>query len=91
MRAQVSNTRQLKAANVLARPTVVDLIAVADVQPVLGAKGQTGPKGMPHKPRESSRKAGVERPYIDPLSRLLDAAGAPTRPVMGLLAQPRAV
>jgi len=32
---------------------VVDLIAVADIQPILGAKG---PEGMPYEPGEGGRR-----------------------------------
>jgi hypothetical protein len=41
------------AANLLACLAVVDLIAVADIQPILGAKG---PEGVPYEPGEGGRR-----------------------------------
>src|SRR4051812_25933905 len=56
---------------------VVDPIAVADAEPVLGAKQ---PNRLLHQAREESRAVRAELAGVDVLGGLLDDAGAPAWP-----------
>src|SRR5215207_5193278 len=74
-------TRRKQGAIVLGTAfPVINAVAVADPQPSLGAKQ---PHGLLHQAREEGRAIGTELAGVDVLSRLLDDAGAPTRPVTG--------
>src|SRR4051812_13722601 len=59
---------------------VVDAVAIADAEPVLGAKQ---PNRLLDQAWEDSRAIGAELAGVDVLSRLLNDAGAPARPVTG--------
>ena len=65
-----------EAVAVLARPPVVDPIAVADVEPIPGAEA---PDGVLHEPREVGRELGIELARVGPAGQALDDVGTAAR------------
>src|SRR3712207_968215 len=69
-----------RAVTLATAVAVVDAVAIADPKPSLGAKQ---PNRLLHQAGEERRAIGTELARVDVLSRFLDEAGAPTRPITG--------
>ena len=75
----VAKSEKLAIAN-LARLSVVDAVAVAEIETVGGAKP---PNGMLNEPRKIARKVPVKGSGVDPLREVFDDVGTAALGVTG--------
>ena len=78
-RNSIANIMNL-TVDILARLAVIDAIAIADIEPALGA---IPPDRVLDEPRKDRWKGGVERAGIDPFGHGFNDLGAAARPVAG--------